>query len=118
MPKYFFLLGFCLSLMACPATTKLDTSQLDFIDQAATVRVQVATRGSYQYLLEIPQPGSTSLRCMPNLLPVALQKDGQAVLFSGKLLSDSTMIMKPGPTDIPEPDFMVPNVAIETIEAG
>lgn len=91
--------------------------ELDFKDQPARVQIVVATRGSYQYLLRLEGGayGESSL-CWPLDLPETHRTDGLSVRFDGTLTGDSLWVMRPGPTDIPEPDFQAPAVRIHRIE--
>ena len=51
-------------------------------------------------------------------LPDELKVDGKAVIFSGELQSDSTMVKKPAPNDVPVDDFKARNIKILSIEEG
>ncbi len=116
--RYLLYCGLVLASLSCmPRTTPSGPVTENYTAQAATIRMFVATRGSYQYLLAIPRTGAEDLLCMPDYLPEALRQDGMAVTVSGKVLADSINIMKPSPTDAPEYAFSVPTFAVSSIEA-
>lgn len=106
MHKLFLLL----LLAACTQRNSPPIKEGDFDQQTGQVQVFVCSRGCFQYLLK-----TGDVLYAPVGLPPEYQTDQSTFLFSGTLLSDSTMINKPGPDDRPLPDFKVRNVKITQI---
>jgi len=107
--KTLFLLTFITLASTCHQTAGLAT----FENAEGKIKVFVCTRGCYQYLLE-----HKGVFYFPDQLPDELKVDGQAVFFSGELQSESTMVKKPAPNDVPVDDFRAKNIKILSIEEG
>lgn len=110
--RYLILLSLFLS--ACSIGLRTRTELLSMTNETGFVKVHVATRGSYQYLL-YTDSGNRYLPASP--LPEALKHDGQRVIFSGSVLPEKATIFAPSPTDAPIPDFEVHKILLTQIEA-
>ena len=107
--KIYLLLAFLSLATTCQQTAGLTT----FENAEGKIKVFVCTRGCYQYLLE-----HNGNFYFPDQLPDELKVDGKAVIFTGELQSDSTMVKKPAPNDVPVDDFKARNIKILSIEEG
>ena len=87
---------------------------IDFLDQEATVKTKVNTRGKYQHLLVIDS-GERAGEYLAEEMADEYCEDGLKVIFDAELLSKKGMVYKPGPTDIPEADYEVPMIRILSI---
>ncbi|MBO0938851.1 hypothetical protein J2I47_20025 [Fibrella sp. HMF5335] len=92
--------------------------------QSAKLRVEVCSRGCYQYVLALPTTAADSVLYPINLTEAmqkqafdygATNRDGLPVLFSGELLADKTQISHPGPTDVPMDAYKARNVRLTSI---
>lgn len=103
-----------LAFFSLAATCKqTDGMPANFENAEGKIKVFVCSRGCYQYLLE-----HNGNLYFPNELPDELKVDGKAVIFSGELQSDSTMVKKPAPNDVPVDDFKARNIKVSKIEEG
>ena len=84
-----------------------------FENAGGKIKVFVCSRGCYQYLLE-----HNGTYYFPDQLPEELKEDGKAVIFSGELQNESTMVKKPSPNDAPVDDFLAKNIKLSGIKAG
>ena len=111
--KYLIIL-FTIFFAACSIPIK--NTQLGKYEHAnGEIKVHVATRGSYQYVL-YSADGERYLSASP--LPDALKQDGQKVIFSGVVLPEKAVIYRPSATDVPEQDFEVHKILLVNIEAS
>ena len=110
--KYFFniLLFSLLALGACTTAQETLPENGVFEKQKGQIEVYVCSRGCYQYLLRVDEQ-----LYAPEPLPDAFKSDRMKVIFSGEVTADSFVVNKPGPTDIPEPDFTVSKIRITAI---
>ncbi len=104
-----------LFVISCKAPVNGQGQEEEIKDQAATVKVYVASRGVYQYLLEMTLADGQQMHCWPEPLPEEMKADGKSVMVSGTLLKETVMVKKPGPTDQPEDDFAVRKLLISSI---
>jgi hypothetical protein len=102
-----------LALFSLAATCSQKSGLTTFENAEGKIKVFVCTRGCYQYLLE-----HNGVYYFPDQLPDELKVDGKAVIFTGELQSDSTMVKKPAPNDVPVDDFKARNIKILSIEEG
>ncbi len=102
-----------LALLSLAATCSQKSGLTTFENAEGKIKVFVCTRGCYQYLLE-----HNGVHYFPDQLPDELKVDGKAVIFTGELQSDSTMVKKPAPNDVPVDDFKARNIKILSIEEG
>lgn len=87
----------------------VDFNERTIINQQGFIKNFVATRGSYQWLIEITTNNDTTYYFEKNLSS-EFYVDNLKIEFKGVLDYDSTMINKPAPNDIPIPDFKVRNI--------
>jgi hypothetical protein len=90
---------------------KAAKNEITFTDAEGKIKVFVCGRGCFQYLLET----GGQLYFPDSPLPNDLQTDGQLVIFTGKLLSGTTIVYRPGPADELIPDFEAQNIHINEI---
>lgn len=109
MIKSLFLGG--MVLLAAQCSKEAQKSNTDFVNQPAKIKVVVATRGAYQYLIEVNDP-APRLLAPDSPLEDAFKKDGTAVVFDGIQLPDSVWIYVPAPNDVPVEGFKAPKVKI------
>ncbi len=108
--KTFLILAFLSLAATCKQSAGVSAT---FENAEGKIKVFVCTRGCYQYLLE-----HNGNLYFPNQLPDELKVNGKAVIFSGELQNDSTMVKKPAPNDVPVDDFKARNIKILSIEEG
>ncbi len=91
-------------------STSQQTCETALKDHKGTVYLNICSRGCYQYYIH-----TASGDFFPDSLPEDLKKDMLDVLFSGILQPDSTLLLKPDPTDQPEPLRKIRNIKISGI---
>ncbi len=101
-------------LLAAQCQKEGQKMKTDFINQTAKIKVVVATRGSYQYLIEVNDP-APRLLAPESPLGDAFKEDGTAILFDGIQLPDSVWIYVPAPNDVPVEGYKAPKVKISKI---
>ncbi|SJM92852.1 hypothetical protein [Crenothrix polyspora] len=82
-------------------------NETTFKNSKGKIKVFVATRGNYQYLLDIG-----GKLYFPDVVPDSLKLDGQSVIFSGNSLIDNSDVYKPASNDAPIFDFNAQNIHI------
>ncbi len=83
----------------------------NYSDKPGKIRVNVATRGSYQYILSVDDK-----EFMPVGLTDEYKKDGIEVIFSGEIQKDSSDVMMPAANDIPTFAKKIPNISISKMK--
>lgn len=87
-------------------------NETTFKNSKGKIKVFVATRGNYQYLLDIG-----GKLYFPDVVPDSLKLDGQSVIFSGNSLIDNSDVYKPASNDAPIFDFNAQNIHITHMSA-
>jgi hypothetical protein len=103
------LFPFMLSaVISCQKDVSIMTN---YADKSGKIRVNVATRGSYQYILSVDDK-----EFMPIGLTDEYKKDGIEVIFSGEIQKDSSDVMMPAANDIPTFAKKIPNINISKMK--
>jgi hypothetical protein len=91
------------------------SSNTDLKNVKGKINAHAATRGSLQYVISSENHGKTTI-----YYPINLQEnfkvDGLEIQFDGEVLDSNVQIFKPGPTDIPEPDFAAKAIKLFAIK--
>jgi len=102
---------FAISLTLCTKTSDTNSNE-------GKIRIYVCTRGCYQYLISIPSASNDTLFYPVNLSDEYrnTNMDGAKIKLTFDVLSSTTQIYYPSPTDVPIPLFQVKNINITSIK--
>jgi hypothetical protein len=108
----FFLIS-TLLISACSIGSTSQTDVSEYNNSSGYIKVHVATRGSYQYVL-YADDGKRYMPASP--LAEVLKEDGTRVRFTGTVLPEKAVVYKPAPNDAPVKDFEVQKILLTEIE--
>lgn len=102
MIKYYIII-FCL-FFSCFENIRgqklKDTIASDTIEEQGIIKLNICSRGCYQYYIEY-QSEQEKKYVYPDSLPGHLKKDNVSINFTGLEMNDSTELLKPGINDKP-----------------
>jgi hypothetical protein len=90
-------------------------NEYDLKNTSGRINVHTRTRGSLQYVIDVTEGKNKNSTYFPVNLEDKFKVEGLEILFDAEILDSTIQIYKPGPTDIPEPDFMVKAIKLESI---
>jgi hypothetical protein len=104
------------TILAISLTLCTKTSDSNSIE--GKIKVYVCSRGCYQYLISIPSASNDTLFYPVNLSDEYknTNMDGVKINITFDVLSSTTQIFYPSPTDAPLPLFQVKNINITRIK--
>ncbi len=113
MKKQFYLVFGLLFMFVISTAQKCEPMEIK--DAKAEVKMQIKSRGAYQYYLHVKTPKG-KMKLMPVDLKDEFKKEGLKLKISGVIQEEFTMIYKPGPTNVPEEDFEIKNIELSTVK--
>ena len=100
---------FCL-IKDCKEPSTVSPNQDTSVEQNASVKMFVCSRGCYKYLIDI-----NGVLFSPDSLPAQFKQDKKLISVTGKISDQKVTVYKPAPNDVPVPAFEVNVFQIKTI---